>query len=122
MMESGWGLTSTPGGLEGCWRRRRRTDFLLARAGIRRVEVDRRSLFAAEGRTPLARRCIGLLMGGRLVDCSLDHVADILAVVVDDRTDHLLEIGRSCAEEGSIDHLGLGRSSWVGIGCKGPTS
>lgn len=61
-------------------------------------------------------------MGGRLVDCSLGHVADILAVVVDDRRDRLLEIGRSCAEEGSIDHLGLGRSSWVGIGCKGPTS
>ncbi len=100
----------------------RRTGLLLARAGIRRVEVDRRSLFAAEGRSPLVRRCIEPLVAGKLVDRSLGHAAGILAVVVDDRRNHRLEIGRSCAEEGSIDHRGLGRSSWVGIGCKDLTS
>lgn len=79
-------------------------------------------MFAAEGRSPLGRRCIDPLVVGRLGDRSLGRAAGILAVVVVDRRDQHLGIGRSCAEVGSIDHRGLGRSSWVGIGCKGLTS
>lgn len=106
----------------GCWRRMRRTDRPPARAGIPRVEVDRTSLSAAEDRSLLGRRCIDLLVADSLVGRSLGRVLGILAVVEDIRTEHRLEIGRSCVGEGSIAGRVRGRSSLVGIDCKGLTS
>ena len=114
------GLTSILGGLEGYWHRMHRTDRLPARAGSRRAGVDRRSWSVEGARSLLAHR-IDLLMADSLAGRSLGRAVGIPAVVVDTRRGHRLEIGRSCAEEGSSDRWERKRSSLVDIDCTGPT-
>lgn len=117
-----WGKrTSILGGPAGYWRRRLRIDRLPARAGSRRVEVDRRSSSVAEGRSLRAHRCIDPLVADSLAGRSLGRAVGILAVVVDSRMEHRLELGCSCVGEGSVGRRERGRSRLVGIDCMGPT-
>ena len=112
-------FTSILGGLEGYWRHRHRTALLLARAGIRRVAVGRRSSFEREGRSRLERRCIEV---DNLADRSLDVVVGSLVAVMNSRTARRLEIGRSVDRVvDKLGHRGRERSSLAGIDCMGLT-